>query len=190
MPDRHCAQVEIDTDDGIYLTVEALCWLPCYLRYTHTISNKLASTAISNVCHNALSVLDLRGMGLSTLPQAIRNAVSLRHLNLSYNAFLSVPSVLYLLPALCTLDLEGNAIPFIFCDDLLPAKSLTCLKLAHNRLSNLPECIGNLIGMCASLLSWFLQAAASLGVTLNTPTWLACSTASTRATRQPYPSTA
>jgi len=135
------------------VTVRKLCWLPCYLRYTHTASNKMMGLGISNAERFSLTVLDLRGMGLTSLPFAIRNAVSLRHIDLSYNAFLSVPSALFMLPALVTLALDGNAISFLFSDGLVFSCTLECLKLAYNRLTSLPDEITTISGSLKQLIS-------------------------------------
>ncbi|MGY8527487.1 leucine-rich repeat domain-containing protein [Paracidovorax citrulli] len=95
-------------------------------------------------CHaSSAAELDLRGLGLSTLPMALAELSQLRVLRLGGNRLDALPSSIEALPALEVLELEQNLL-----GELPPwfhrLKHLRVLSLSGNRLTAFPEAVFSL----------------------------------------------
>eukprot|EP01051_Picozoa_sp_SAG22_P001321 SAG22_NODE_51_length_24458_cov_19.853161_1_plen_464_part_10 len=99
----------------------------------------------------ALTILDLGGNRLITLPESFGDLPALTTLDLSANHFSTLPESFGDLQALTTLDLSINplrTLPESFGD----LQALTTLYLNHNQLSTLPESFGDLQALSTLVL--------------------------------------
>jgi leucine-rich repeat protein SHOC2 len=81
-----------------------------------------------------VTVLNLKGQDLKTLPEGISKLVNLVQLDLSYNAFTTVPTQVFKVPKLKVLYLNNNAITSL--PDVSGLTGLTTLRLDANPLVN------------------------------------------------------
>lgn len=83
--------------------------------------------------------VDLRGIGLETLPSAIGNLDMVRELDLSNNQIKDVPAEVAKLPRMEFLDLSGNKLTSVPAELLVPRKKLLTIVVRGNPLASLPE---------------------------------------------------
>jgi Leucine-rich repeat (LRR) protein len=88
--------------------------------------------------------LDLSGMGLTELPEAIASLTQLQKLNLSDNELTGLPMVIASLTQLRSLDLSGNQLTEL-PEAIGCLIQLRSLDLSGNQLTELPKAIGCLI---------------------------------------------
>lgn len=87
--------------------------------------------------------LDLRGLGLYSLPPQIGELKALQSLDLSYTQLTSLPVEITQLKMLTHLDLASNHFAEI-PEEILQLTTLQILNMYHNRLATLPEGLGDL----------------------------------------------
>jgi Leucine-rich repeat (LRR) protein len=89
------------------------------------------------------SSLDLAGLGLESLPPALRRLTQLTELNLARNRLTSLPDWIGGLTSLTRLNLTGNRLAGL-PDRLGDLAALTRLSLRGNQLTALPDALGSL----------------------------------------------
>lgn len=102
------------------------------------MSLKTANQKIKEIRKNKGSYLNLRGLGLTEIPQDISDMTYLLHLDLSYNNLTNFPESICHLDNLRTLDLSYNNLIDFY---LLPGKTY-CLKeidISNNNLNFVPQ---------------------------------------------------
>lgn len=87
--------------------------------------------------------LDLAGLGLVSLPEALRGLTALRELDLSGNRLTSLPEWLGELTRLRELDLRGNGL-VVLPESMAELRELTRIDLAGNLLIEIPPWVGGL----------------------------------------------
>ncbi|WP_439578423.1 leucine-rich repeat domain-containing protein [Elioraea sp.] len=101
--------------------------------------------------HGAPS-LDLRGLGLTTLPRQIGRLTALRDLDLSGNRLITLPPEIGKLTGLQHLNLSGNELTTL-PPEIGQLKALQSLAVAGSRLTNLPGEIGQLTALQSLILA-------------------------------------
>jgi Leucine-rich repeat (LRR) protein/GTPase SAR1 family protein len=96
--------------------------------------------------------LDLSGLNLTYLPEAVGRLTALTTLKLSYNQLTALPEAVGQLTALTTLNLYSNRLT-IFPEAIGRLTALTALALSHNRLTTLPEAVGRLTALTSLRLA-------------------------------------
>jgi C-terminal of Roc, COR, domain/Ras of Complex, Roc, domain of DAPkinase/Leucine rich repeat len=98
------------------------------------------------------TTLDLSGMGLTEVPEAIASLTQLTALFLSSNHLTSLPDSILSLSQLNTLFLSNNELSSL-PDSILSLSQLTALFLSSNRLISLPDSISSLLQLNTLYLS-------------------------------------
>ena len=93
---------------------------------------KTIEEALQN--HSTVTTLELRGQGLKSLPD-LSSLVNLEKIDLTGNAFTTIPTQLYALPKLKTLTLSSNALTTLPAD-MSRFKALTQLRIDNNPFIN------------------------------------------------------
>jgi len=91
-------------------------------------------------------LLDLSGLKLTSVPEAVWQLATLRELNLSGNRLTSVPETLGQLTALQRLDLFSNQLTCV-PETLGQLTALRELDLSNNQLASVPESLGQLTAL-------------------------------------------
>jgi len=111
--------------------------------------NRLTAAGAIRSCYAAqLSVLNLRGLRLTSLPDSISKLTALQKLDLSDNRLRELPDSISKLTALQKLDLSDNRLREL-PESIGKLTALQKLDLSDNRLRELPESIGKL-----TVLQW------------------------------------
>jgi Leucine-rich repeat (LRR) protein len=106
-------------------------------------SYKKAEEAIRKVLASGDATLDLRGMELDRLPEALRQLTYLQSLDLSTNKLTALPEWLGQFTQLRTLSLSNSELTTL-PGWLGQLTQLQSLRLDYNRLASLPESLGQL----------------------------------------------
>lgn len=96
--------------------------------------------------------LELKGKGLTVLPDAIGRLTALTSLNLSGNRVISIPDSIASLESLTSLNLSDNLLTDI-PEGIGNLKNIWFLNLAKNKLSRIPDSISTLINLSSLNLS-------------------------------------
>uniref|UniRef100_A0A4W6CLK3 TIR domain-containing protein n=1 Tax=Lates calcarifer TaxID=8187 RepID=A0A4W6CLK3_LATCA len=151
------------------------------LRRLELFYNNLANFTVKLVTCSQLSDLDLSHMHTTELPKgSIQSMQRLRSLNLSINALTKVPDDIRSLSSLEILNLGGNLISKLSCEDFINATNLTDLDLSGNHIAQLDGCefknldnlraldiSGNLLWMFGGVFKIGLQKLETLDVSNN-----------------------
>jgi hypothetical protein len=107
-------------------------------------ANRVEAKIIILLCRkNNYSSLNLTGLDLTTLPEAIGNLTQLTSLDLSDNRLITLPEAVVNLTQLTRLNLSDNQLTTL-PEAIGNLTQLTTLDLSVNRLTTLPDAIGNL----------------------------------------------
>lgn len=111
-----------------------------------------ATFRIGRARKDGMAVLDLKGLGLTTLPDSVFELTHLLELSLSNNKLSKLPESFGQLSQLQYLDINNNQLQKL-PDSIGQLPRLIGLSLRNNRLTELPESLGNL----SNLRLLFLQ---------------------------------
>lgn len=100
-------------------------------------ARQTAAEKIRNVCKNKETTLDLKRLGLSTLPPELRYLRWLKVLDVSHNNMREIPNELTELVRLEEIDLSHNQITAI-PDGFFKIESLRIFRASHNGLTQVP----------------------------------------------------
>jgi Leucine-rich repeat (LRR) protein len=111
-------------------------------RYSHYLSSINQNTLLQFQIdvNGKIQYLNLRNLGLFSLPDYLMDLSELKHLNLAFNNLISLPESICKLKQLCGLNLFSNRIsnlPVTFHQ----LNCLWILDLSNNRLESIPESI-------------------------------------------------
>ena len=113
---------------------------------TQQTPEQIALERIQQAERDGSSVLDLRRLGLTSLPPGIANLTGLTELNLVVNQLTSLPPEIENLTGLTALELSDNELTSL-PPEISNLTSLTRLDLSINQLTSLPPEIGNLASL-------------------------------------------
>jgi Leucine rich repeat len=102
-------------------------------------------------CNRSIT-LDLKGLGLTSLPAGIGRLTELKGLDLDYNRLKTLPSEIGGLTSLAHLELKGNLLQRL-PHEIEQLTELTYLGLAENQIKNLPQEITQLTKLRWLILS-------------------------------------
>ncbi len=107
---------------------------------------------------------NLAGMGLTSVPEQLRDMTKLTHLNLGTNRLTALPDWLGDLTGLTHLDLFANQIADL-PDSLGNLRALTCLNLSGNELADVPDWLSGLTSLTELHLNsnWLTALPESIG---------------------------
>ena len=105
-----------------------------------------AERRIREAAENGLTILDLAGLGLEQLPDAIGNLTSLETLYLGGNQLTAVPDAIGNLTSLKELRLDSNQLTAV-PDAIGNLTSLEALYLSGNQFTAVPDAIGKLTSL-------------------------------------------
>jgi internalin A len=106
----------------------------------------VAKRRIADVARFHVTILDLSGLGLTTVPDSIGQLTALTDLHLEGNQLTQLPDSIGQLTALTDLHLEGNQLTQL-PDSIGQLTALTDLHLEGNQLTQLPDSIGQLTAL-------------------------------------------
>jgi len=108
-----------------------------------TDGEREAERRITEAVASGATKLDLSGLGLRTLPDAVEQLTTLRSLNVANNQLTTVPAAVWQLTALQTLNVIGNQIAKL-PEAMEQLTALEALYVAYNQLEALPEAVWQL----------------------------------------------
>ena len=103
--------------------------------------SQIAEERVQQAKAKMLPTLDLRGLGLSSVPEGAGSLEQLRTLDVSQNELISVPTALGSLPNLVVFNADDNLIGDVNFADIAAIESLTDLSLERNCLKEFPESV-------------------------------------------------